>query len=164
MNQNLEPKPTKPTKPMRCFSLRFLRSLLFIPVCLAHAQLSSPPLPPPAARFTNYFAVAACDGTNFSAPSDEVAWTNGRVWLTFRPSPQPGVTYVLLSGIASGHYLRTNAIGTNLAVAWPLPGPPAVPPVLALQTSTDLRQWSDVLVLTGSLAEPARFYRLKLKP
>jgi hypothetical protein len=38
-----------------------------------------------------------------------------------------------------------------------------VPPVLALQTSTNLRQWSDVLVLTGSLAEPARFYRLALR-
>jgi hypothetical protein len=35
--------------------------------------------------------------------------------------------------------------------------------VLALQTSTNLRQWSDVLVLTGSLAEPARFYRLGIR-
>ena len=125
-----------------------------------HAQL---PPPPPAVRFTNYFVVEVFDGARFSAPTDEVAWTNGRVWLTFAPSPQPGVTYVLLSGRASGRYTRTNCLGTNLAVAWPPPGPPAVPPVLVLQTSTNLRQWSDVLVLTGSLAEPARFYRLGIR-
>jgi hypothetical protein len=95
MTNHFKQKFTRATKHF----LRSLCSLLFIPVAVAHAQL--PPLPP-AARFTNYFVVEACAGGRFSAPTDEVAWTNGRVRLTFAPSPQPGVTYVLLSGIASG--------------------------------------------------------------
>jgi hypothetical protein len=158
-------KPESPF-PMagRCRPARaILHSAIFILHSTVLGLAQTPPLPPAPPRFTNYFVVEAFDGTNHSAPTDEVAWTNGRVLLTFTNSPQPGLTYVLLSGIASRHYTRTNAIGTNNAVAWPLPGPPAAPPVLTLQTSTNLRQWSDVLVLTGSLAEPARFYRLGLR-
>ena len=114
---------------------------------------------------SNYFAVAAFDGTNYSVPTREVSWpATSRVLLTFSNSTQPRVTYVLLSGRASGHYTRTNNIGTNTMVLWPLAVPPPPPPQWTVQTSTNLQDWTDLLVITGSTTAPMQFYRLAQRP
>lgn len=96
--------------------------LAFVLAATCHAQM--PPVPP----LTKYLAVAAVEGTNYSAWSNEISVPIGQYSLAFNPSATLGVTYILGSGHISGHYTTTNQLGTNTTTLWPIqrPQPPTV--------------------------------------
>jgi hypothetical protein len=90
------------------------RLLILLFALSASAQLPPTPIYP-----TRYYVVVATDGTNVSAPSNEVATNVWPVELTWCPSTTEDVSYQILSGLASGVYTRTN-VCTGLTIDLPV--------------------------------------------
>lgn len=115
------------------------------------ACLSASAQMPPAqyslrAPALQYVTVQATDGTNLSDYSNEITLpTYAPATLTFSNSQTPGVSYVLLHGTASKVYTRTNILGTNTQVSWPI-YTPKVPTVFTLT-------WTDALIHAENYGE-----------
>jgi hypothetical protein len=142
----------------------------------AIAQMPAP-LPPAVARiaFTNYAVVVTAGGTNISAPSNEVSWTNSSAALSWL-APTDSTAGLLSSNLAHyeleisrspGAEKSVSNIGTNLSVIWP---PPPLPTVVTLcvhlEVSTNLTTWTETNFTLFTTTNPAgaQFFRTGKKP
>ena len=113
------------------FGRRLATAILFAVAFKVLAGAPVIPKAPPMPNLTNFVVAVADKHTNgsrpiFSGPSNEVEFTN-RSGMELQFGPSVGASgYFILSGNASGHYTRTNYIGSNVNTVWPIPAWPIV--------------------------------------
>ena len=123
-------------------------ALIGLSVTLAFAQVT-----PQVIVRTNYYAVRAQLGDEFSDWSNEIMAvnTNPVVSFAWSNSPTAGCSNVLGMGFQSGHYIYTLNVGTANMAGWP----PAKPtPIHGLTFRGQM-----FLSFTGAPPEPPTYYR-----